>query len=187
MPMSHRTLEFPAVGSLGRLSAAMCFVVAIGGALTELALCWVWLDASLVERLLVPRLALGAVPVATDGLTRMLGFAVSMLPMAVLIYLLHQAYAVFDAYRLGHVFEARVPDRLRRIGLSLVALAALQPLSTTLLGVVLTMGNPPGQRIVAIGISLDDYLLAAIGGLLVAIGHVMTEAVRLDEDARQIV
>jgi len=60
MSISPSTGSFPAVGSLGRLSAFMCVVVAVGGALAELALIWVWLSPSLVETLVVPRLGLGA-------------------------------------------------------------------------------------------------------------------------------
>ena len=66
-------------------------------------------------------------------------------------------------------------------------LAVLRPLTTTLLGIVLTMGNPPGQRIVSIGLSIDDYMIAAFGGLILAIGQVMVEAKRLADENRQIV
>jgi hypothetical protein len=36
-------------------------------------------------------------------------------------------------------------------------------------------------------VSIDDYIIAAIGGLLLAIGHVMVEAKHLADDNRQIV
>jgi hypothetical protein len=176
-----------AVGPLSRLSATMCVVVAVGGAFAELALAWVWLSPTYVEALVVPRLGLGAETVALDGLTRFAGFAVSMLPMAVLFYLLYQAYALFDAYRVGDVFTDNAPVLLRRIGMSMFVLALLRPLTATLLGVVLTASNPPGQRILSIGVSLDDYMIALFGGLILAIGHVMVEAKRLADENRQIV
>ncbi len=56
-----------------------------------------------------------------------------------------------------------------------------------MLGLVLTWGNLPGQRILALSIGIDDYMIAALGGLVLAIGHVMTEAARLADDNRQIV
>jgi hypothetical protein len=185
-PAEHR-LAFPAKGQLGRLSAFMCVVVAIGGALAELVLCWVWLAPSLVEELVVPRLGLGAVPVSLDAGTRLLGFAISMLPMAALLYILHQAYELFDAFRLGNVLTRDVPMRLRRIGLGLVVLSVLRPLATTLLGLALTWQNAPGHRVFAVGLSIDDYMIATLGGLLLAIGYAMAEAARLADDHRQIV
>ncbi len=59
---------------LSRLSALMCIVVAVGGALAELALIWVWLTPGLVETYVVPRLGLGAAPTTIDGWVRLGGF-----------------------------------------------------------------------------------------------------------------
>lgn len=77
--MIHQTLTFPAAGSLGRLSAAMCVAVAIGGALAELVLAWVWFWPETVQSYVVPHLGLAGASVALDGTTRGLGFAVSMI------------------------------------------------------------------------------------------------------------
>jgi hypothetical protein len=176
-----------AIDRLRRLSTFMCAVVVVGGFLAELGLIWVWLSPSAVETLVVPRLGLEGMPVTLDVWTRTMGFAVCMLPMAVLVWLLYHAYALFDGYRLGHLFTDEAPLRLRRIGLSLLALALLRPVTATLLGVVLTLSNPPGQRLFSIGISIDDYIIAAIGGLLLSIGHVMVEAKRLADENRQII
>lgn len=178
---------FPAVGALGRLSAFMCVVVAVTGAIAELALAWVWLDPGLVEAYVLPRLVLAGAPVALDGTTRLVGFAVSMVPMAILLFTLHQSYELFDAFRLGQVFTAHTPVRLRRIGLAMVVLGVLRPVAAMLLGLALTISNPDGQRILALSISLDDILIAAFGGLVLAIGHVLVEAARLADDNSQIV
>lgn len=185
--MTSASLKFPAAGPLGRLSALMCVVVAVGGALAEIALVWVWFTPSWVEAHVVPHLRLQGVPVALDGAARLTAFAASMIPMTVLLYLLHQAYALFDAFRIGNVFSTDAPVRLRRIGSCIVALAILRPLTSTLLGLILTWTNPPGQRILALSLGIDDYMIAALGGLVLAIGHVMTEAARIAEDNRQIV
>ncbi len=185
--MPATPLKFPAIGPLGRLSAVMCVVVAAGGALAELALAWVWLTPTWVEAYVVPHLSLQGVPVALDWTTRLTAFAASMVPMAVLLYLLHQAYGLFDSFRTGNVFTSLAPIRLRRIGWCIVALAVLRPLTATMLALVLTWGNPPGQRILALSIGIDDYMIAALGGLVLAIGHVMTEAARIADDNRQIV
>lgn len=187
MPQTEQTLRFPAVGRLGRLSVVMCFVVAIGGALAELALAWIWLDPDLVRSLVVPRLGLSLAPVDLSASARLVGFTIAMLPMSVLLYLLHQAYQLFDHYRLGDVFSADAPRRLRLIGQSMLALSILRPLAGTLLTVALTVSNPPGQRYLALSISLDDYMIAAFGGLVLAIGHVMAEATRLAEENQQFV
>ena len=185
--MSDKTLEFPAVGPLGRLSAAMCLVVAVGGVLAELGLAWVWLSPGLIETYVLPRLGLAASHVALTAPLRFSGFLICMLPMAMLLFLLHQAYELFDSFRRGRVFAAEVPLRLRRIGLCLVALAVLRPVTGALLSVMLTAANASGQRMLVLSISVDDYMIAALGGLVLAIGHVMIEANRLADESRQIV
>lgn len=185
--MATQSLRLPAVGPLGRLSAVMCVVVAVGGALAEIALAWVWLTPSWIETYVVPHLGLHRVPVALDPSTRLMAFAASMVPMTVLLTLLHRAYTLFDAFRVGNVFTEQAPIRLRRIGLCIVALAILRPITATLLGLILTWGNPAGQRILALSLSIDDYMIAALGGLVLAIGHAMAEAARIAEDSRQIV
>jgi len=187
MAVFSQPLKFPAVGPLGRLSAIMCVVVAVGGALAELVLGWVWLDPARVSSLVVPQIGITGVPVHLDGATRAAGFAVSMVPMLVLIYILHQAYALFDAYRLGNVFSADAAVRLRRIGLGMIGLGFLRPITLTALGYVLTAANPPGQKILSIGVSIDDYMIAAFGGLILAIGHVMVEAKRLADENKDFI
>jgi Protein of unknown function (DUF2975) len=187
MSTTTSDISVSAIDRLRRLSTFMCVIVVVGGFLAELGLIWVWFSPTAVETLVVPRLGLEGMPVTLDVWTRTIGFAVCMLPMAVLVWLLYHAYALFDGYRLGHVFTDEAPIQLRRIGLSLLALAFLRPVTATLLGVVLTLSNPPGQRLLSIGISIDDYIIAAIGGLLLSIGHVMVEAKRLADENRQII
>ena len=165
----------------------MCIVTARGGALAERALAWVWLTPEYVERFVLPRAGLQAAHANLDAMTRLAGFAVSMIPLAVLFYALHQAYQLFDAYRAGEIFPEGAAERLRRIGLAMIAIAVLKPVTGALLSIVLTYANPPGGKMLVLGIGLDDYMTAAFGGLIVAIGHVMSEAQRLADAHRQIV
>lgn len=186
-PFPGVLVKEPRLYPLQRLSAIMCFVVAIGGALTEILLLWVWLSPEYVERFVVPHVGLAPGTAALDGVTRLTGFGIMMIPVAVLFYALHQAFELFNAYRQADVFSAAAPQRLRRIGLSMILLAALRPVTGALLSLALTAANPAGQRILAITFSLDDYMIALFGGLILAIGHVLVESARLAEEHGQIV
>lgn len=172
---------------LSRLAALMCFVVAIGGALSEIALAWVWLSPSWITKYVAPHAGVDPTLVELNGAVQAAGFAVSMLPLGVLLYALHQAYGLFDSYRRGQLFPDSAPRRLRRIGVAMLVLAVLRPLTAAALSAILTFANPPGQRLVVIGFSVEDYMIAVFGGLLLAIGHVMAEAKRLADDNSQIV
>lgn len=172
---------------LTRLAAIMCFVVAFGGALSEILLAWVWLSPEWITKFVAPHVGLDPASVSLSWQTQLLGFSVSMIPLGVLLFALHQAYGLFDRYRLGDLFPESAPQRLRRIGLSMLALALLRPITAAILSVVLTYANAPGAKMLVIGLSLDDYMIAALGGLILAIGHVMVEAKKLADDVRQIV
>lgn len=165
----------------------MCFAVAIGGALAELALAWIWLHPASVERFVIPHLGISNVALATDGATRALGFAISMLPLGVMLYALQQAYAVFDGFRRGETISSAQPGRLENIGCAMLALAVLRPLAHCAVGLAMTYSNPPGARIVAIALDIGDVMLAIFGGLVIAIAFAMTEAARIADDHRQII
>jgi len=79
-----------------------------------------------------------------------------------------------------------VPRRLRRMGLALVASAALQPVGGALLSIAVS-SFAGGQRRLALPLSPDDVGVAVIGAVLIAIAAAAREAVRLaDENAHFI-
>jgi hypothetical protein len=179
MAVRSMPATFPAVGPLGRFCACMCIALAIFGAVAELALIWVWLSPALVQRFVAPALGLQGVTVDASATARLAGFAIMMLPMAALGYVLGKAYRLFDFYRLGILFPAEAPRLLRCMGRGMLAIAALRPMAQLLLGYALTASNEPGQVIFALRLSIEDIMIALFGGLLIAIGHVMAEARRI--------
>lgn len=175
------------VNELQWLAARMCIVTALGAALAVGLLAWVWSSPANVAALVMPRLALPDAAVTLDAWTRTYGFAVSTAPLAVLLFALYQAYELFAGYRRGRMFTFDATVRLRRIGMCMVALAVLRPLTHTALCLVLTAHAPPGRRMLSIALSLDDYMIAAFGGLVLAIGHVMVAAARMADDHSRII
>ena len=182
------TNEFPSASEeLRRLSTFMRIAVVATGLFCATVLIWLWASPTAVSTVLAPRLDLGPVPVAIDALTRLAGFTISLVPMTVLFYLLFHVDRLFAGYRQGLIFMHEPPFRLGRIGLALLTLAVLRPATSTLLGILLTVSNPPGQRILAIGIAIEDVMLLVFSGLILAIGQVMSEGQRLADDHRQII
>jgi hypothetical protein len=64
----------------------------------------------------------------------------------------------------------------------MLASALLAPLLRAGLGVALTLGNPPGQRLLVLNLSWNDYVAILCGAVLLAVAQVMSEAVRLAEE-----
>ncbi|MFT3957266.1 MAG: DUF2975 domain-containing protein [Piscinibacter sp.] len=170
----------PLPGSLARVVwvvRALCVL----GVLTLLAVPpWFWLSADNV-RTLGPALA-GVSDVVVDAGTQRIGAAVSVLPVAVGLYALWQLWQLFGEYAAGRVFGLAAVQRLRRFAWALLGAALLAPLVRAVMSVVLTVGNPPGQRMLVIGFSWNDYLAVLLAAVLIAIATVMAEAARVAEE-----
>lgn len=125
--------------------------------------------------------------ITLDAQARWLGAAISLLPLAIGWYGLWQLWHLFGHYARGQALTATAQQPLRRFAWAVLLMAPAGPLFRAALGVVLTLGNPPGQRVLAIGVSSNDYLLLLVGLVLLAIATVMAEAVRAAEENRQFV
>jgi hypothetical protein len=112
-----------------------------------------------------------------------LRMAGSSLPLiAVGLALLWQLWALFGEYLRGAVFSARALQCLNRFAWLLLGLALAQPLSQALMSVAISWDNPPGQRVLMVHLSSNDYALALGALVFIAIARVMTEAARVAEE-----
>jgi hypothetical protein len=80
------------------------------------------------------------------------------------------------------VFGAGAARHLQMFGASVLAQAPLGPLVSVALTVALTLGNPPGERMLAIAFSINDYFALIVGGVLFAAASVMRAAARIAEE-----
>jgi hypothetical protein len=108
--------------------------------------------------------------------------AVVALSVALGLYALLQAWHLFGAYGRGVVFGPEASARLRRLAWALMAAALVRPLTKTVVVLLLTWHNPPGQRQLVISLSWEDYLSLLFGGLLFAMSWAMAEARRLEQE-----
>lgn len=76
---------------------------------------------------------------------------------------------------------------LKRFAFGLIGSALLSPVSSAVLSVLLTMHNPPGQRMLAIGLGSHQLMLAAIGVLLFILANLLKRASLIAEENAQII
>lgn len=141
-----------------------------------------WLDPGWVRTAGAEIAGLGAHPLTLDGRALALGAAIGLLPLLLGLATLWQLWQLFGEYGAGRVFGRPAQRRLRGFALGVLALALSAPLLRAALGVALTLGNPPGQRLLVVGVGWSDYLTILGGFVLLAIAIVMDQAVRLAED-----
>jgi hypothetical protein len=147
----------------------------------------IWIVPKLRQEVLLSGLNLSADTVTWSLESAVVGFAIGLVPVALLFSILWEALALFRHYALGEIFSSAAVLRLRRISSRLLCVAIAQPVTRTLLVLDLTFGNPPGHRLLSIGFSGTDYIMAAFGGLLLAISWVMAEAAALSEENSRFV
>lgn len=128
--------------------------------------------------------------VAPDALSRPHLIAIALvgaLPALAAIWTLAQAQALFRHYAAGDVLSSESARRLSRIGSGLLAIAALGVIVRPIQTVLASLGNPPGERVLALTLQGPDFGLVLAGGLMTVIGWVMAEAARIAEDNRGFV
>lgn len=95
--------------------------------------------------------------------------------------------ALLVLYATGDVLGAETALRIRRIGNLLLALAIYGVAAHTLTVLVLTWGNPVGERSLSVAFSNTDLFLFIASGLMAVIGLAMTEAARVADENRAFI
>ena len=119
---------------------------------------------------------------ALTGVKSSAVLAIGALALVPITLSLWQMRGLFARYRRGEILSPACAGHIRRTGIALTVLALAQFLIRPLQILVLTADNPPGARMLAIGLSSEVLWLALAGGLLVLIGWVMAEAARAAEE-----
>jgi hypothetical protein len=128
------------------------------------------------------------IPVNYDlpGLTRFLAFLVELIPLSAVVYGLLKLRALFMLYQNGMIFTAKNVSCFRSLGRTLIAWMICDVIRNALLSVVLTMNNPPGQKIFTVGLNSADFTGIFVGIVIIIIAWVMDEARKIQEDQELI-
>ena len=178
-PLTDRRLQ-----RLCRGVRAMVLLGAIVLALLPLAFWFMpsWVTAWVSQMTSLPDGAVRPVP-----LTLWLGALATLLPAGLGLAALWQLWQLFGAFAAGRALTYAAQRHLRRFALSFLALSVCEPFYRAAMSVLFSLGNPPGQRQLIIGLSSHDYLQVLLALALLAIAIVMGDAVRASEENRAFV
>jgi hypothetical protein len=118
---------------------------------------------------------------------RLVGFAISFVPLACLVFALMAARRCFGAFASGNFFGQGAIRNLRYFGLGLLASALLKPLSAAALSVLLSWDAPAGQHRLMLGLDSDTMLTLLAACIVAVITWVMAEASALAEENAQFI
>lgn len=148
-----------------------------------------WMDAAWLLKLAGSKWHLAAVhtPASVTGAALWGARLAVLLPGLAGLAALHTLRQLLGHYIKGLLFDLKAACLLRRLGWWLTSMGALQAVSPTLALLALTSHNPPGQRILMLGISFEDYTLLIVGALILLLASVMVEAVRLAQENQEFI
>lgn len=112
-----------------------------------------WWIAGPTELAVHAHLPAGAIQGELQAWQRVLGATLTLAPLALLLLGLDQARRCFVEFAAGRVFTTSAVAGLRRFSGWVALSVAAAIVISALLSVVLTLGNPPASRHLAIGLS----------------------------------
>lgn len=114
-------------------------------------------------------------------------FLVGLAPWLAVMAALWNVQALFALFRRGAALSHDAANRIRDIGLCLMAVAALGVIAHAGQLLLLTGGNAPGERVLAIQFGSAEIGFLLAGGLMIVIGRAMAEAARAVAENRSFV
>lgn len=160
--------------------ALISLLVFAGAVLSVMAL----VDASVLERA-YPGAARDPelVPVAA----RLATLALAWITIGLTVYAVSCLMRMFRLFGEGKVFDPTAAFWMRRAGVSLFILAIYGTVKRTLTILILSLGNPPGERQLAIGLEGTQFLSIFVAGVFVLVAHALVLGAEIERENRSFV
>lgn len=110
------------------------------------------------------------------------GFAVSLLPLSALMYGLVNIRKLFSSYTRGLIFSLDHVKYFKSTAKALIAWVVFSIFYESAKSVLFSIGNPPGQRILQVGLSSAQITTLIVGAVVFVVAWVMDEARILSEE-----
>jgi hypothetical protein len=165
------------------------WVYIVGGLVALFALAvdvYVWVAPARIEDFVALPLGIGG-QVTISPSVQAAGLLLALVPLAIGLYALLQVRRLCRALLGPAVFSEALIGTLRRFAFALMALAMCELLVRTGNTIALTYFNPPGRRLLLIGIGSDTLLQVVVALLLLALAAVLREAATIAADHQQFV
>lgn len=124
--------------------------------------------------------------VHSDGKRRLLTGLAAMFLLTDYLILIGM-YRTFSALETGDAFAERSVKSIRFLGLMIVVYCIGSLASTSVMALALTFDSPPGSKLLTVSGSFGQLRTLLTGTILLIIGQIFTQAVRISDENRQIV
>ncbi len=110
---------------------------------------------------------------------RIWGFLITAISTSVSLLMIYYVIKLFKLYESGTIFSLQNVKCIKRAGGLLMISQVITQLCNTLLTLILTWGNPPHHQMLELTFSGGNIGLVLVGLMVLVVGWVMTEAVKL--------
>ena len=166
-------------GRFARFMAAASLALMVLAPLVTASI-WLFLDVLPPDTFM--RLGPSFEPADVGVAARLIGFSVMMVPTAIGLYGLWHLRQTFLESAHGRSFSMVSVDGFRRFAWAVLFYVISVPIMKAALSVVLSFHNPPGQKVLTLEFGSDDVIGLFLAGLLVAVGHIFSEARAIAEE-----
>ena len=113
---------------------------------------------------------------------QLIGFITSLLPLSALTYGLLNIRKLFSFYKEGAIFSFEHVSIFKNTSKALLLWVLLSIIYESVKSVLFSVGNPPGSRVVEVGLSSAEITTLMVGGIVLVIAWVMDEGRILTEE-----
>lgn len=166
--------------TINRIALVAEWTCVAGIAFVGASVAYLWLDNGRLFRHLAREAPMVVSPPSEAML--LLAGTVAIIPAALFMIALWQTRSLFGHYRRGEMFTGQIPGILVRLGYLAIGATLAGVLARTLVTILLTLGNPPGQRHLAIGISSTEVFGLIVGFLFFCFAQVARESRRIADE-----
>lgn len=111
------------------------------------------------------------------------GLAVSF----ILMWGFHVLVNLFSLYEKGIIFSSENVECYRRLGYLIIISMAAGIVHNSVMSVIISLHNPPGQRVITLALSSADIAMSIIGMMVVLISWIMDAGKEMMEEQEYIV
>lgn len=167
-----------AAGRFCRFMRKACGVLLIA---SPIGLMVIWLNFDFFEPYMRPQLGIASnVTITVPSI--FLAAIISFMRLSIGLYGLLLLRDTFAEGAAGRHFSSEAVGSFRKFAWVAIAYVVAGPFERTLIILAFTLGNPPGERILSIGLGGVDLLAFFVGLLFVAVAHMFKEGQRLAEE-----
>lgn len=113
---------------------------------------------------------------------KLMGGLVGAIPLVITLYIIYSLIKLFKLYEQGEIFATDNVRYIRNIGYAMLMTQVVNPIYEGLMGIVLTMGNPPGHRFASVTLDQTNFEIILTALMVILISWIMAEGCKLREE-----